>query len=155
MQTERILAMLVYRTLIGIVLIFLAGCSGNMRDTSLLGGKTTKDLPAYRVLISNYHIAELCEEYDNPKPNHTFNSTPAYRDGMKIEISKELESRGEDPLLCRKTSTASTRSNRANPIAEHYKKQKERRAREEEYESRRRSECSAQGRTYMGSFGCQ
>jgi len=147
--------MQVPKIVLGIASILLAGCSGNLSDTSFLGGKTTNDLPTYRALISSYHIAELCEEYDNPKPDHTFNTSPDYRAGMKIEISKELESRGEDPLLCRKTSTVTTRNSGENPVAEHYKKQKEKRVREEEYESRRRSECFGQGKTYMGSFGCQ
>ena len=74
---------------------------------------------------------------------------------MKIEISKELESRGEDPLLCRKTSTVTESDVGKNRVAEHYKKQKGKRTREEEYESRRRSECFRQGKTYMGSFGCR
>ena len=143
------------KTVLTAIAVSLVGCSGNLSDTSLLGGKTTKDLPAYRALISSYHIAELCEEYDNPKPDHTFNTSPDYRAGMKIEISKELESRGENPLLCRSTSSTSTRSGGRNPVAEHYKNQKEKRAREDAYESRRRSECFGEGKTYMGSFGCQ
>jgi hypothetical protein len=81
---------------VGLAVVSMIGLSG------CIGLRTTDDLPDFADTLKEKSLMKLCLIHDRaPWLNNT---TPGYRDGVIVAVSRELERRDLDPLACRSSS---------------------------------------------------